>query len=437
MAAIKALFNHRLPRDYAAARAQWLDMIEGTHELWRDVSSPKRELVRSLLNHFNLEAVKRVRPSSRFDFGGASIGNLFLTGARLFTGSLEAAIYLLSSVCAVPDTTAVLPALNTNFAHHIAVGLADGTVIAGQNDISHPNVPTAASPVPDANIYSRSQVVVRPQTHHSSLYHGWGGGGSGGGGGGAAAAAAAGVSLGHRLHKRTNEADDEVEDANLPGTLSALRRPAIEFSKTGEEDLPARIERLWYINPYGEEIRIPANPRVLAAVRGATAVVFSIGSLFTSLVPSLVLRGVGDALAATPTIRHKILILNGSHDRESGPSGSPMTAEDFVAAIARACQDSRAGGGGGGGGGSGSATPFREDDYSRYVTHVVHLDAPGAPAVDKRRMATLGIETVRLYGRADAAGGGGARYDVTALAQALEAIVGRGGEGRRRYTFLG
>jgi hypothetical protein len=82
--AIKGLFNYRLPRDYALARSEWLDIVEATHELWKGVSLPKQELIRSFLNVINLEVVKRLRPSSRFDWSGASIGNLFLTGYVTF-----------------------------------------------------------------------------------------------------------------------------------------------------------------------------------------------------------------------------------------------------------------------------------------------------------------------------------------------------------------
>ncbi|KAG6126093.1 hypothetical protein E4U28_000625 [Claviceps purpurea] len=350
--AIKHFFNHRLAPSYDAARAEWLDMLDATHALWTDISSPKRELIRSYLNCFNLEAIKRLRPSSRFDFSGASIGNLFLTGARLVTGSFEAAIYLLSSLCAVPDHIGVLPAINTNFAHHIAAGLQDGTVITGQNDISHPSCPTA-------------------------------------------------------------EEYDQIEDANLPGSLPALRRPALAFSKAreDEEDLPSRIHRVWYINPYGQEIRIPANPRVMDALQRATTIIYSIGSLFTSLIPNLVLRGVGDAIAS-PSIRQKVLLLNGTTDRETGPSDDPLSALEFVGAIATACADSR------------GWPPPDENQYAVYVTHVIYLEGPSCPRVDKARLTELGIETVRLYGPRDEQGRGGT-YDATALAQALETIVGR------------
>ena len=376
-AAIKHLFNYRLAKTYEAARAEWFEILDATHPLWTDISSPKRELIRSHLNSFNLEVFKRMRPTSRFDFSRASIGNLFLTGARLFTGSFEAAIYLLSAVCAVPDRIAVLPTLNSNFAHHIAAGLRDGTVITGQNDISHPSYPTAAVPGVGVSTPLPSTGMQTP-------------------------------ALSAEEHDR--------EDANLPGSLPALRRPAIAFSKAHDEDLPSRIDRIWYINPYGQEIRIPANPRVLDAVHSSNTVIYSIGSLFTSLVPNLVLKGVGEAIAG---VRNKILILNGTTDRETGPSDDPFTALDFVAAVANACADSR------------GLRPS-EDEYAMYVTHVIHVEGPTAPRVDRHKFTQLGIDTIRVYGRAG-------RYDATALAQTLETIVGRKDmrEKSRRNTLVG
>lgn len=382
--AIRNLFNHRLPKD-DTARAEWFSIIEATHSLWDNISSPKRELIRSIFNSFNLEVVKRMRPSSRFDFSGASIGNLFLTGARLFTGSFEAGIYLLSSICGVPEGVHVLPALNTNFAHHIAAGLEDGTVITGQNDISHPSVPTAAVPWTGVNTGAATPNPASDTEDH-----------------------------------------DKVEDANLPGSLPALRRPAIAFSKEDEEDLPWRIDRLWYINPYGQEIRIPANPRVLEALRSANTIIYSIGSLFTSLIPNLVLKGVGDAICG-PQMRNKILLLNGTTDRETGPSDRPFTGVDFVAAIANACADSR-----------GVGRPV-EGDYWKYVSHVVYIEGPVAPSVDRGKFSALGIDTTRLYGPKHEPGRGG-RYDHTALRQTLESIIGRKDarqDRSRRNTLVG
>jgi len=79
-AAIKAFFNHRLPKERTSARQEWLQIVEAEHALWTNISTAKRELIRSILNVVAFEIVKRRRPSSSFDFSGASIGNLFLTG---------------------------------------------------------------------------------------------------------------------------------------------------------------------------------------------------------------------------------------------------------------------------------------------------------------------------------------------------------------------
>lgn len=78
--ALKSLFEHRLTSEPVKARSEWLDIVEARHLLWTSISSPKRELIRSVLNTLNLEIVKRVRPTSVFNFAGASVGNMFLTG---------------------------------------------------------------------------------------------------------------------------------------------------------------------------------------------------------------------------------------------------------------------------------------------------------------------------------------------------------------------
>ncbi|KAH7083554.1 hypothetical protein FB567DRAFT_87151 [Paraphoma chrysanthemicola] len=376
-AAIKAFFNHRLPKERTSARQEWLQIVEAEHALWDNISTAKRELIRSILNLVAFEIVKRRRPSSSFDFTGASIGNFFLTGARLFTGSFESAIYLLSSICSVPSHTSVLPAINTNFTHHISVGLANGDIITGQNSISHPSISTALE---FAGAPSESDEV---------------------------------------------EEHDRIEDANWPGSLPTLRKQYITFSKADEEELPARIERLWYINPYGQEIRLAANPMVLNALNDAQAIVYSIGSLYTSIVPSLVLKGIGQAID-NPAIRYKILILNSTIDRETGPSTNPYSAVDFVAAIVKAGEESK-----------GNAGSVERTKYRSYVTHLIHLQGPGTPAVDKEELKSLGIEAIRVYGRKNE-GENFVRYDERGLIQALEVTMGKGRDPRapsRRNTL--
>ncbi|KAH9889634.1 UPF0052-domain-containing protein [Xylariomycetidae sp. FL2044] len=389
-ASIKELFNHRLSSDPLLARSEWLDIVEGGGRLWTNISSEKRELIRSIFNHLNMEVVKRARPNSVFNFAKASIGNLFLTGARVFTGSLESAIYLLSTICSIPPTVATLPAINSNFTHHISAGLENGKCITGQNAISHPSAPTS---LPETSDNDDNDDLFRSSLQQRK-----------------------------RRQQERDETDalDRIEDATLPGSLPLLRKPYIDFSKSTEADLPARIDRIWYINPYGHEIWPAANPKVVSAIRGASAVIYSVGSLYTSLVPSLVLRDVGNAIAGAGEggkVRHKVLILNSSLDRETGPSSRPMDAADFVRAIARACEASL---------GEGPEAVTTVDDRTRvrkYVTHLIYLEGPGVPRVDKEALAALGVDCIRAYGRRTAEGV--LEYDEAGLVRALEVIIGK------------
>ncbi|KAJ9604254.1 hypothetical protein H2200_011088 [Cladophialophora chaetospira] len=417
--AISNLFNHRLSgKDAREASEEWQAIVWGTSPLWNGIPSAKKELIRSFLNLLNLEVMKRARPpASTFDFTSASVGNLFLTGARLFSGSFESAIYLLSSICAIPDDEVrVVPSINSNFSHHIAAGLANGDIIVGQNNISHPAAKTK---------------LEMPAMERS-------------------VSAGAGAEL--RVNSETGE---EIEDAHIPGTLATLRQRNIKFSKDHDEDLPARIERIWYINPYGQEMLPPANPRVISAIKESQAVIYSIGSLYTSIIPSIVLKGVGEALRTT-SARHKILILNGCLDRETGPSTDPFSAFDFVEAIARAgehslgrpwrdrlhtsrSEDNL-------GRFSAPSSPAttrkgsylfpqtnghsdgssRDSIYRKYVTHVIHLTGEGTPRVDRDHLASIGIDCLKLYGRKS--NKGVMLYDSQALIGAIEAILGRKGD---------
>lgn len=279
--------------------------------------------------------------------------------ARIFSGSFESAIYLLAMICSIPPSISVLPAINSNFTHHISAGLTNGTHITGQVAISHPSAPTA---LPD---------------DQSSLSHPIPG------------------------------FDYNNEDANLPGSLPALRRQHIAFSKEDDDndDLPARIERVWYINPYGHEIWPVANPKVIDALRQSRTVIYSIGSLYTSIIPSIILRGVGQAIAEQG-VRHRVLILNSKNDRETGPKKEALSAKEFIEAIARAAGDGANG------------------EVRRFVSHLIYLEGEGVPKVDVGQLEKEGIKCVKVAGRWVGEGRGrGLRYDELELARALEEIV--------------
>lgn len=381
--------NHRLHPSPEAAHSEWYSIVEGTSKLWDRVSPAKKELIRGFLNHVNMEIVKRARPPvTTFDYSSASIGNLFLTGARLFSGSFESAIYLFGSVCSIPvDLIRVIPAINSGFSHHISASLEDGQIVVGQNNISHPSAEISARSSPS---FARPSLVRT---------------GSDG--------------------SLSDLSDTEpYEENNLPGSLASLRKKNISFNKNDTQDLHNRITRIWYINPYGQEIRPPANPRMIDALYAAQTIIYSMGSLYTSIMPNLVLKGVGKAITNSPA-RQKILILNGSIDRETGPPSRPFTALDFIEAIVRGGEQSR---------GRFRNTFLRENSsndvlpYTSYVTHILHLEGPGTPHVDHEALEKRGIKPLRLYGRKVANESGvyvGMKYDPAALVQALEVVLGK------------
>ncbi|KAI4266764.1 MAG: hypothetical protein LQ337_008670 [Flavoplaca oasis] len=178
------------------------------------------------------------------------------------------------------------------------------------------------------------------------------------------------------------------------------------------------------------------NPKAIAAIQASDAVIYSIGSLYTSLAPSLILQGVGNAIANGP--RFKILILNGSLDRETGG----FEAFDFVKAVVRCCEASSS---------LDPNAPIRVENPSpsinddgqfnqrmrQFITHLIYIDHPSAPHVDREKLSACGIEAVRLYGRKG--DDGKMRYDEKALTQALGVILGRrdAKERSRRNTMEG
>jgi hypothetical protein len=58
--------------------------------------------------------------------------------------------------------------------------------------------------------------------------------------------------------------------------------------------LNSPIKRVFYLSKEGtdreHEVQLPANSQVLHGIRDAGAVVYGVGSLYTSIVPSLVLQ---------------------------------------------------------------------------------------------------------------------------------------------------
>ncbi|XP_039848221.1 uncharacterized protein YNL011C-like [Panicum virgatum] len=244
---VRKLLGHRLPIDPSEAKLEWYQIV-GDHSLWDGVSRPYRETIRAFLVYFHNEILRR--SAEMFCFTNGSIGNFFFAGARIFFQLLDAAIFLFSRVSQIPAESLVLPVISTNDRLTLGCELWDGTIIRGQNEISHPS--------------NGCREVVN-------------------------------------------------KDCN---SCTAL---------------PSRIKRMFYMSSEGSnllhEVFPEANHTVLEQLSKVDCIVYAMGSLFTSLCPSLVLRGIGETIASRSI--PKVLLLNGSHDRET----AGLSASGFVTAI--------------------------------------------------------------------------------------------------------
>jgi 2-phospho-L-lactate transferase/gluconeogenesis factor (CofD/UPF0052 family) len=284
--------------------------------LWEPISVEKKETIRGFLTMFDYEILKRSH--KRFNFRNGSIGNFFLTGARLFFGSLEAAIFLFSAITGINEPTSVIPVINTNHTASIAALLENGETLKGQCEISHP------SP-----LSQKQKKPMNPIDAFSKL-------------------AFPGSPI---LEAAPQENDNLI------------------FSKTLEEKLHARIARIYYMNEFGQEIYPIPSPKVLKHLSTKQVLVFSIGSLYTSIIPCLILRGVGNVIAKSQSLKHKILILNGNNDRET----HGYTALDFIDAITSSLNDSR-------------LVDARRNFYQECNKQEDHLEVPPSVAMQALRI---------------------------------------------------
>jgi hypothetical protein len=99
------------------------------------------------------------------------------------------------------------------------------------------------------------------------------------------------------------------------------------------QKLASPIRRVHYSDLEGNEVLPRLNPLLPFHFDEKRTILYGVGSLYTSLIPSLIVEGVGSAIAsvATPQLRDrvKILMLNGTLDRET----PDYTAMDFILAI--------------------------------------------------------------------------------------------------------
>ncbi|KAK9092922.1 hypothetical protein Syun_027833 [Stephania yunnanensis] len=271
--AVRRLLGHRLPLDGKEAKSEWYNIVEGEHTLWKGVSIPYRETIRAFLVYFQNQILRRANES--FCFSNGSIGNFFFAGARIFFDSLDPAIFLFSRVSDIPTESLVLPVISTNDRLTLGCELWDGTIIRGQNEISHPAVGLV-------------QHVDKVSPSKKSA-----------------------------LHDQSQHSENQPhEPAQHPIPFSMLH---------------SKIKRIFYMSSEGRnllhEVFPSVNPRVLEQLSKVDCIVYAMGSLFTSVCPSLVLRGIGEIISSRSC--PKVLLLNGSYDRET----IGLSATGFVTAI--------------------------------------------------------------------------------------------------------
>ncbi|KAG0007990.1 hypothetical protein BGZ80_003991 [Entomortierella chlamydospora] len=344
---------------------------EMTPNVTYHIPSDKKEVIRGFLIYIQSEILKRAH--KRFSFANGSIGNFFLTGARMFFGSLESAIFLFAAITGVTEPTRVLPVINTNHGIAIAALLKNGNTILGQCAISHPSSDKAMNTETKQNASKFISHDELTSPEYATLL----------------------------------SSSQQQEDSF--STLKLVENN-IHFDKspTRASSLQSRITRLYYINEYGQEIFPPPNPKLICSLTQMETLIYSIGSLYTSIIPCLILKDVGRCIAESRSLKNKIFMLNGTNDRET----PDYTALDFIWALTSALNYSLKL--------SGQFWPT-EHKPSKYITHLLYLDNSEVQ-VDTWGIEKLGIECVPCVGRKDSPSSGPI-YDEEQLNKTLESIL--------------
>ncbi|CAK9780810.1 UPF0052-domain-containing protein [Cutaneotrichosporon oleaginosum] len=368
--AIYNLMAHRFPATVAEkiAREGWEEIVEGRSPLWNDIGEDKRECIRAFLVHFQTLCLRRAH--KRFSFRNFSLGNGFLTGARELFSNLPSAIFMFKAVAGVNAGAQVIPVINTNQTITIAANLENGDKIIGQCNISHPAPPPPILPLTRLNSRGAS-VGSRPLSNNHL----------------------------RPPHRRDSRTFDTVDSARPSPSRGATPLPTIDLDDDEafgrgniaytkgmvEVPLESRIERLFYINLYGQEIFPEPNGDFFDALDKRDVLVYSCGSLWTSIIPCLALRSLASTIAQSKSLKAKVMLLNSVNDRET----PDYTAMDYIDTIANMLRHYDV------------PAPLQNPndiipwETSSFITHIAYLDG-GAVEVDEQAIQARGIKLIRI-----------------------------------------
>ncbi|KAI0706212.1 UPF0052-domain-containing protein [Cytidiella melzeri] len=365
---IRNLLAYRLPTNCSEreARDEWRDIVEGRSMLWSGIPNDRKETIRGFLVYFESEVLKRAHKN--FSFLNGSIGNYFIAAAQEFFRSLPSAIFLFSSI--TNSQASILPVIVTNHTVTIAAELEDGSRLVGQCEISHP---IRRSPGVSISFDADADDDDDDEGNNSN----------------------------------NNELMTPIDD--LDGTINRPQNIFFEATKKDDYDpLDCRITRLYYINAYGTEIHPSPNPDYIAHLAVKDVLVYSCGSLWTSIVPCLALRGVANAIARSRSLRAKILLLNSQNDRET----DGYSAAEYIMTIVRTLnvsyQRHYVGRGD-------VSTTY---PASAFITHLLYLKNTTVP-VDVQQITALGVKCVEVEGSPAEEEGKVPKFDAKSVRRAI------------------
>ncbi|MEE3359262.1 MAG: GAK system CofD-like protein [Pseudomonadota bacterium] len=151
--AIFYLFKHRLSADATktALRAELRSFVDASHPLMQDIQGPIQSEVLGLLHDF-----LHIAPDD-FDYRGASVGNLILTGAYFRCGrQLAPAIEQMARLVDIQGR--VRPLADVNL--HLGVALADGQLVFGQRHFTGKTTAPISAPIRRLFITNGTQEVL-------------------------------------------------------------------------------------------------------------------------------------------------------------------------------------------------------------------------------------------------------------------------------------
>ncbi|KAJ9101732.1 hypothetical protein QFC21_003071 [Naganishia friedmannii] len=392
------LFAQRFPASCTESQAKdmWGDIIEGKSDLWKGIPEDRREAMRAFFVHFNNLILRRAH--KHFSFKNCSLGNVFLAAARDMLGGLPGAIFMFKAVTDSQGTAQVMPVIVTNQRITIATKLRsdsmsfDTTHMTYSEDETSTDSDSDSSTITDENDVTSSGFDTRSESDTSFKPQ--------------RALPGSPWRDPFRLsedEKTENERIDAyVLGQSLRSTARKTRNKYKRASKRsadeeetggnalyvkGSQEVPleSRIERLFYIeNAYGHEIFPDPNTEMIKQLKQKETLVYSCGSLWTSIIPCLALRGVASAIARSKTLKHKVLLLNFKNDRETEGYVAIDYVNAIVASLNRYNKPRR-----------GEEERSRRYEVRQLLTHMVYLEG-GKVDVDVAALEAIGITVIKV-----------------------------------------